>query len=121
AFMGGYAGTDVTDRAPVVPITCPLTGERLVAVAALRPDVAIIHAQEADRAGNVQLWGIPGVQKEAVLAAGRSLVTVERIVDELEPRPGGVLLPTWVIDGVALAPGGSQPSYSLGITERDNE
>ena len=88
---------------------------------ALEPDVAIIHAQEADRHGNVQLWGIPGVQKEAVLAADRSLVTVERIVDELEPRPGGLVIPGWVIDAVAEAPGGSQPSYSLGITERDND
>jgi glutaconate CoA-transferase subunit A len=69
----------------------------------------------------VQLWGIPGVQKEAVLAAARSLVTVERIVDRLEPRPGAVVLPGWVIDAVAEAPGGSQPSYSMGITTRDND
>jgi glutaconate CoA-transferase subunit A len=119
--MRGYVGTDLMGRAPVAPITCPFTGEELVAVSALRPDVAIIHAQEADRAGNVQLWGIPGVQKEAVLAAARSLVTVERVVDELEPRPGGVVLPAWVIDAVAEAPGGSRPSYSAGITERDND
>jgi glutaconate CoA-transferase subunit A len=120
AVMRGYVGTDLMDRAPVVPIVCPFTGEQLVAVAALRPDVAIIHAQEADRAGNVQLWGIPGVQKEAVLAAKRSLVTVERLVDELEPRPGALVLPGWTIDAVAVAPGGSQPSYADGITERDN-
>ena len=97
-------------------VGCPFTGERLAAVAALRPDVAIVHAQEADRAGNVQLWGIPGVQKEAVLAAAASLVTVERIVERLEPRPGAVVLPGWALDVVALAPGGSQPSYSEGIT-----
>ena len=88
---------------------------------ALRPDVSVIHAQEADRDGNVQLWGIPGVQKEAILAADRSLVTVERIVDELELRPGGVIIPGWVIDAVALAPGGSRPSYSHGMTTRDND
>jgi len=105
----------------VAPITCPFTGERLVAVPALRPDVAIVHAQEADREGNVQLWGIPGVQKEAVLASQRSLVTVERIVDELEPRPGGIVIPAWVISVVAEAPGGSRPSYSLDITDRDND
>jgi glutaconate CoA-transferase subunit A len=120
AVMRGYVGTDLMGRAPVAPIACPFTHERLVAVPALRPDVAIIHAQEADREGNVQLWGIPGVQKETVLAAGRSLVTVERIVDELEPRPGSVVIPAWVIDAVAEAPGGSRPSYSHGITERDN-
>jgi glutaconate CoA-transferase subunit A len=101
-------------------VTCPFTGEELTAVPALRPDVTVVHAQEADRRGNVQLWGIPGVQKEAVLAASRSLVTVERIVDELEPRPGGIVIPGWVIDAVAEAPGGSRPSYSHGITERDN-
>jgi glutaconate CoA-transferase, subunit A len=121
AVMRGYVGTDLMARTRVVPIVCPFTGEQLVAVPALAPDVAIIHAQEADRQGNVQLWGIPGVQKEAVLAAKRSLVTVERIVEQLEPRPGAIVLPSWVIDAVAEAPGGSLPSYSLGITERDND
>jgi glutaconate CoA-transferase, subunit A len=121
AVMRGYVGTDLVSHTRVKPITCPFTGEALVAVPALRPDVAVVHAQEADRAGNVQLWGIPGVQKEAVLAADRALVTVERVVDELEPRPGGVVIPGWVIDAVAVAPAGSQPSYSMGITARDNE
>jgi glutaconate CoA-transferase subunit A len=120
AVLRGYHGTDLAARTQVAPIVCPFTGEQLMAVPALRPDVAIVHAQEADRRGNVQLWGIPGVQKEAVLAASRSLVTVERIVDELKLRPGGVVIPGWVIDAVAAAPGGSQPSYAHGITERDN-
>ena len=71
----------------IKPVTCPFTGETLTAVAALRPDVAIVHGRRADRAGNVQMWGITGVQKEAVLAAARPLVTVEEVVDELEPRP----------------------------------
>jgi glutaconate CoA-transferase subunit A len=121
AIMRGYAGTDLEARTTVKPITCPYTGERLAAVSALRPNVAVVHAQEADREGNVQLWGIPGVQKETVLAAERSLVTVERIVDQLQLRPGGIVIPAWVIDAVAEAPGGSQPSYSLGITARDND
>jgi glutaconate CoA-transferase, subunit A len=121
AIMRGYVGTDLVPLTQVKPITCPFTGEQLVAVPALRPDVSIVHAQEADREGNVQLWGIPGVQKEAVLSADRALVTVERIVDELRPQPGGVIIPGWVIDVVAEAPGGSQPSYSLGITTRDND
>jgi glutaconate CoA-transferase subunit A len=120
ALMRGYVGTELERYTRVERMTCPFTGEQLVAVPALRPDVAIVHAQEADRAGNVQLWGIPGVQKETVLAAERSLVTVERIVDELEPRPGGVVIPGWCVDAVAEAPGGSQPSYALGITHRDN-
>jgi len=121
AVMRGYLGTDLCEHTRVAPVHCPFSGEQLVAVPALAPDVAIVHAQEADREGNVQLWGIPGVQKEAVLAAERSLVTVERIVERLAPRPGGVVIPGWAIDCVAEAPGGSQPSYSLGISARDND
>jgi glutaconate CoA-transferase, subunit A len=121
ALMRGYVGTDLERYTRVERVTCPFTGELLVAVPALNPDVAIVHAQEADRAGNVQLWGIPGVQKEAVLAARRSLVSVERIVDVLQPRPGGVVIPGWTIDVVAQAPGGSRPSYAHGITTRDND
>jgi glutaconate CoA-transferase subunit A len=82
--------------------------------------VGIVHAQQADRRGNVQLWGIVGVQKEAVLASARSIVTVEEIVDELELRPGGVVLPGWVVDAVAPVPGGARPSYAHGYYERDN-
>lgn len=119
--MRGYAGTNLPEHTNVRPISCPFTGEQLTAVPALNPDVSIVHAQEADHDGNVQLWGIPGVQREAVLAAQRAVVTVERIVEELEPRPGGLMIPGWVIDYVALAPGGSQPSYALGITRRDND
>jgi glutaconate CoA-transferase, subunit A len=121
AVMRGYVGTDLMSRTRVAPVICPFTGEQLVAVPALTPDVAIVHAQEADPEGNVHLWGIPGVQKEAVLSARRALVTVEQIVERIEPRAGGVVIPNWVVSAVALAPGGSRPSYSLGITERDND
>jgi glutaconate CoA-transferase subunit A len=121
AVLRGYAGTDLPLHTPTIStVTCPFTGEELAAVAALNPDVTIIHAQRADRAGNVQLWGITGVQKEAVLAAKRSLVTVEEIVDELEPVPGAVVLPTWVVDAVAAVPGGAAPSYAQGYYDRDN-
>lgn len=120
--LRGYAGTSLaTHSSTVAPIQCPFTDEVLAAVPAIRPDVAIIHAQQSDRAGNVQFWGITGVQKEAVLAASRSFVTVEEVVDTLEPRPGAVVLPTWVVDAVAEVPGGSWPSYSLGYSERDND
>ncbi|HLK45975.1 MAG TPA: CoA-transferase, partial [Acidimicrobiales bacterium] len=119
--LRGYQGGDLPARTRVATIECPFTGERLAAVPAHRPDVAIVHAQRADRRGNVQLWGILGVQKEAVLAAARSLVTVEEIVDELEPRPGAIVLPSWVIDAVAVAPGGAHPSYAHGYYDRDNE
>jgi glutaconate CoA-transferase, subunit A len=120
--LRGYAGTDLIGRtATLAPVTCPFTGERLQAVAALNPDVTIIHAQRADRAGNVQLWGITGVQKEAAFAADRCLVTVEEIVDDLDPRPGAVVLPSWVITAVAPAPGGAYPSYAQDYYERDND
>jgi glutaconate CoA-transferase subunit A len=119
--LRGYLGTDLARHARVATVTCPFTGEELAAVPAHRPDVGIVHAQQADRCGNVQLWGITGVQKEVVLASARSLVTVEEIVDELEPVPGGVVLPGWTIDAVALAPGGARPSYAHGYYERDNE
>ncbi|HTW06902.1 MAG TPA: CoA-transferase [Acidimicrobiales bacterium] len=122
AVMRGYVGTDLMSRSPTIArLTCPFTGETLAAVQALRPDVAVVHAQQADRDGNVQLWGITGVQKEAVLASRRSLVTVEEIVDQLVPHPGGIVLPSWVVSAVALAPGGARPSYSLGYYERDND
>jgi len=122
AVLRGYAGTDLPEHTDTVrPITCPFTGERLMAVAALNPDVTVIHAQRADRRGNVQMWGITGVQKEAVLAASRSLVTVEEIVPELEPVPGQVILPGWVVTAVAEAPGGTHPSYTQGYSERDND
>ncbi|WP_158887759.1 CoA transferase subunit A [Amycolatopsis anabasis] len=121
AVLRGYTGTDLPRQtATIKPITCPFTGEQLTAVPALNPDVTIVHAQRADRAGNVQLWGITGVQKEAVLAAKRSLVTVEEIVDELEPRPGATVLPAWAVTAVAEVPFGAKPSYAAGYYDRDN-
>ncbi|TDC24013.1 CoA transferase subunit A [Streptomyces sp. 8K308] len=121
AVLRGYRGGDMPERsATISTVTCPFTGEELAAVAALTPDVTVIHAQQADRAGNVRLWGLTGVQKEAVLAARRVLVTVEEIVDELTPRPGGLTLPGWVVDAVAEVPGGAHPSYAAGYSTRDN-
>jgi glutaconate CoA-transferase subunit A len=122
AFFRGYVGSDLAAVNPNVRfIDCPFTGERVAAVPALRPDVAIVHAQKADREGNVLLEGIVGVQKEAVLAARRSLVTVEEIVDAL-PRtsPNAVVLPSWTVTAIAVAPGGAKPSYAHGYYQRDN-
>ena len=122
AVLRGYRGTSLSENtAGVADIVCPFTGETLTAVSALRPDVAVIHAQRADRRGNVQYWGITGIQKEAVLAASRSVVTVEEIVDLLEPRPGAIVLPSWTVSYVAPAPGGAHPSYALGYSARDND
>ena len=119
-IVRGYEGTDLSTRTKIAWITCPFTGERLAAVPAIRPDVGIIHAQRADAAGNVQLWGISGVQKEVVLGSSRSLVAVEEIVPELEPRPDAVLLPAWTVTAVSVAAGGAHPSYAHGYYERDN-
>jgi glutaconate CoA-transferase, subunit A len=119
-IVRGYDGTDLVERTRVEPITCPFTGERVAAVPAIRPDVGIVHAQRADREGNVQLWGIVGVQKEIVLASARSLVTVEEVVDELEPRPGAMVLPSWCVTAVAEAPRGAHPSYAHDYYDRDN-
>jgi glutaconate CoA-transferase subunit A len=119
--LRGYRGGDLPARTRVAPIVCPFTGEELAAVPAHRPDVGIVHAQRADRDGNVQLWGIVGVQKETVLASERAIVTVEEIVDELEPRPGAIVLPSWVVDAVCLAPHGAHPSYAHGYYDRDND
>ncbi|HKF80542.1 MAG TPA: CoA transferase subunit A [Thermoleophilaceae bacterium] len=121
AVLRGYKGTELMEHSETLaPITCPFTGEELTAVPAIRPDVGIVHAQRADRHGNVQLWGIVGVQKEIVLASARSLVTVEEVVDELEPRPGAIVLPTWVVTAVAEAPHGAHPSYAHDYYDRDN-
>jgi glutaconate CoA-transferase subunit A len=122
AVLRGYAGTDLPEHSEDIAfINCPFTGQRLSAVRAINPDVAIIHAQQADRKGNVQLWGLTGIQKEAVLGAKRSLVTVEEVVDELQPRPNGVVLPRWVVTRVAEVPGGASPSYAQDYYDRDND
>ncbi|KAA9165744.1 CoA transferase subunit A [Amycolatopsis acidicola] len=122
AVLRGYTGTDLPNYTDTIKqITCPFTGEQLAAVPAINPDVSVIHAQRADRAGNVQMWGLVGVQKEAVLAAKRSIVTVEEVVDELEPVPGQVILPSWAVTAVAEAPHGAHPSYAQGYYDRDNE
>jgi glutaconate CoA-transferase subunit A len=119
--LRGYAGTDLPEHnEDVAFIDCPFTGDKLTAVRAINPDVAIIHAQQSDKQGNVQLWGLSGVQKEAVLAAKHAIVTVEEVVDELTPRPRSVVLPSWVLDAVCHVPNGAWPSYAADFSVRDN-
>jgi glutaconate CoA-transferase subunit A len=122
AFFRGYRGTGLPDVNPNIRfVECPFTGEQLACVPAHRPDVAIIHAQRADRQGNVLLEGIVGVQKEAVLAAKHSLVTVEEMVDDLAARsPNSIVLPSWTVTAIAVVPGGARPSYAHGYYSRDN-
>ena len=119
--LRGYVGTSLPEHTDTISsVTCPFTGEVLTAVPALNPDVGIIHAQQVDRAGNVMLWGISGVQKECVLASKRAIVTVEEVVDEFSVRTNGIVLPAWVIDAVCVVPGGAHPSYAAGYSDRDN-
>lgn len=122
AMLRGYIGADLPTVNPNIrSVTCPFTGEVLAAVPAIRPDVSIIHAQRADRQGNVLIEGITGVQKEAVLAASRSIVTVEEIVDELKPpSPNSTVLPSWAVTAIAAVPGGAFPSYAHGYYPRSN-
>jgi glutaconate CoA-transferase subunit A len=122
AVFRGYLGVDLPKVNPAIRhVTCPYTGEVLATVPAIKPDVAIIHAQKADRAGNVLIEGILGVQKEAVLSAKRAIVTVEELVEDFGPRsPNATILPAWTITSIAAVPGGAYPSYAHGYYMRAN-
>lgn len=121
AVLRGYIGSDIPKyNESIRSVTCPFTGEVLTATRALNPDVAIIHAQKADRKGNVLIQGIIGIQKEAVLASKHSIVTVEEIVDNLEAPMNAYVIPGWVLTYVCEVPGGAFPSYAHGYYQRDN-
>lgn len=122
AVFRGYKGAELARVNPNIrSVTCPFTGEELAAIPAVRPDVSFIHAQRADRRGNVLVEGIVGVQKEAVLAAKRAVVTVEEIVDDVtKEHPNACVLPHFTITAIAEVPGGAHPSYAHGYYERDN-
>lgn len=121
AVFRGYKGAGLKEVNPnIKSVNCPFTGEELAAVPALRPDVSFIHAQRADRKGNVLIEGIVGVQKEAVLAARASIVTVEEIVDDLGHHPNATVLPHWTVSAVCPVKGGAHPSYVHGYYARDN-
>ncbi len=119
--LRGGPDTDLMKHTPTLTsIQCPFTGESVTAVRAVNPDVTIIHAQRADQLGNVQLWGIPGVQREGVFGARHVIVTVEEIVARFEPVPSGIVIPSWVISAVVHAPLGAHPSYVHSYYGRDN-
>ncbi len=122
AILRGYLGVDLPKANPNIrSVTCPYTGEKLTTVPAIRPDVAIVHAQRADREGNVLVEGIVGIQKQCVFAARHSIVTVEEIVDDLNPGgPNAVVLPGWTVTAVCVAPRGAWPSYAHGYYGRSN-
>ncbi|MEE1656552.1 CoA-transferase [Microvirga sp. CF3062] len=122
AVFRGYRGAGLKEvNASIKSITCPFTGEELAAVPAHRPDVAVIHAQKANQRGDVLVEGIIGVQKEAVLASKRSVVTVEEIVEDFDDlHPNLCVLPHWTVSSIAHVPGGAHPSYTHGYYDRDN-
>ncbi|MEI9992662.1 MAG: CoA-transferase [Rhizomicrobium sp.] len=122
AVFRGYRGAELAEVNPrIKSIACPFTGERLAAVPAIRPDVAVIHAQKADADGNVLIEGIVGVQKQAVLAAKRSIVTVEERVTSLDAAsPNACILPHWAVGAVVVVRGGAFPSYAQGYYPRNN-
>ena len=120
-MLRGYIGTDLPAHNPNIRrVACPFTGETLAAVPALNPDVTILHAQRADRAGNVAIDGIVGAAREAGLAAKALVVTVEEIVDALPPAMNAIVLPHWTVSAVVHCRGGAYPSYAQGYYARDN-
>ena len=122
AVFRGYIGAELKRVNPnIKSVTCPFSGEELACVPALNPDVGVIHAQKADRQGNVLIEGIIGVQKEAVLASRRAVVTVEEIVEDFSNvHPNACILPHWTTKSIAHVPGGAHPSYAHGYYPRDN-
>lgn len=122
AVFRGYHGTGLNAVNPnIKSVTCPFSGEVLAAVPSLRPDVTFIHAQKANRKGDVLIEGIIGIQKEAVLAADRAVVTVEEVVDDFsDVHPNACILPSWTVTTISVVPGGAHPSYAHGYYDRDN-
>ncbi len=122
--MRNYMGTDLPVANPQIKtVICPFTGEKLAAVPALNPDVTIVHAQRADAAGNAQIWGLLGVQKEAAFASKRVIVVVEELVDEsvIRSDPNRTIIPGMIVDAVVVEPWGAHPSYAQGHYDRDND
>jgi glutaconate CoA-transferase subunit A len=117
-LAGDIAGASIEVRT----VTCPYSGRELSAIPALRPDVALIHAQRADEAGNVQFWGIDGDTREGALASDRVIATVEEIVpsEVVRSAPEKTIVPAHRVAAVSLVPGGAHPSYVQDYYGRDD-
>jgi glutaconate CoA-transferase subunit A len=121
--LRSYFETDLPRVNPNIrPVASPFGGEPVFAVPPLHPDVAVVHAQRADAAGNTQVWGLTGCQKEAAFAAARVIVVVEELVDAEVVRadPNRTLIPGIKVDAVVVCPRGAHPSYAQGYYDRDN-
>ena len=122
--LRSYVGSDMLAANPLIKlIDDPYGTGKIAVVPPLHPDVAILHAQRADRRGNTQLWGLLGMQKEVAFAAKRVIVVVEEVVDEATVRadPNRTLIPGLIVDAVVHEPYGAHPSYVQGYYDRDNE
>jgi glutaconate CoA-transferase subunit A len=121
--LRSYFETDLPKANPLIrEIESPYGDGKVYAVPPLKPDVSIIHAQRADAAGNTQVWGLLGCQKEAAFAAERVIVVVEELVDESVVRadPNRTIIPGLIVDAVVVEPFGAHPSYVQGAYDRDN-
>jgi len=122
--LRSYFETDLPNANPLIrPIKSPYGDETVYAVPPLRPDVTVVHAQRADAAGDTQMWGLLGCQKEAAFAAERLIVVVEELVDESVVRadPNRTVIPGLIVDAVVVEPFGAHPSYVQGAYDRDND
>jgi glutaconate CoA-transferase subunit A len=121
--LRSYFESDLPKANPLIrPIRSPYGDETVYAVPPLKPDVTVVHAQRADAAGNTQMWGLLGCQKEAAFAAERVIVVVEELVDEAVIRadPNRTVIPGLIVDAVVVEPWGAHPSYVQGAYDRDN-
>jgi glutaconate CoA-transferase subunit A len=122
--MNQTGATDLERANPQIRrVVDPYSGQEVITVPALNPDVAIVHVQRADKNGNAHLWGIIGEQKEAAFAAKCVILTAEEIVDEAVIRsdPNRTLIPGFIVQAVCHVPFSSHPSYAQGYYDRDNE
>jgi glutaconate CoA-transferase subunit A len=119
--------TGATDLERVNPqirrVIDPYSGQEVITVPALNPDVAIVHVQRADKNGNAHLWGIVGEQKEVAFASKKVILTAEEIVDEeiIRSDPNRTLIPGFIVSAVCHVPHAAHPSYAQGYYDRDNE
>ena len=121
--LRSYFETDLPEANPLIrPLESPYGDGTVYAVPPLRPDVAVVHAQRADAAGDTQVWGLLGCQKEADFAAARVIVVVEELVDEsvIRADPNRTVIPGLIVDAVVVEPFGAHPSYAQGYYDRDN-
>jgi glutaconate CoA-transferase subunit A len=121
--LRSYFESDLPVANPLIrEIESPYGDGTVYAVPPLKPDVSIVHAQRADAAGNTQVWGLLGCQKEAAFAAERVIVVVEELVDEAVIRadPNRTIIPGLIVDAVVVEPFGAHPSYVQGAYDRDN-